>query len=411
MRATYGRSILAISPMIAASILLTIVNLRLQQIWKGEAAFGSALNHISEQQFKPAEAELATALSFNPDNAHYHAHQALLRERSLQQRREPFIRGRPELTEIQQAQLRAAVLSYQKVLELNRSDDSAYHNLGWLYWFLRQDQDALACLQKAVALDQAAPLYHFSLGIQRELRDDQSAASAEFATALRLSPGLLDSRFYSDLSASSPQRAKEIVAITIRQLESQMQAGFDPVIAGKLGRFYLELQPARAFELLDRVTQTLPGLSRPWANLGYYFELHGNESLMEECYKKALFLDSSDALSWHRLGKYYDRRNRLQDAARSYDRAVNLFIKSQSIHSDRVRRIYFSRYTMFDDVIPNGLSLYTAPSIEFPATCRRLSEIYQVMGDTAAAQRIAELVKKYSLENDPSKSHWPAKSY
>jgi tetratricopeptide (TPR) repeat protein len=405
MRATYGKSIVAMTPMIVASILLTIVNLRLQQVWKGEAAFGAAVNHIGEQQFKPAEAELATALRFNPDNAHYYAHQALLRERSLQQRSEPFMQGRPEFDETQQAQLRAAVQSYQKVLELNRSDDSAYHNLGWLYWFLRQDQDALACFQKAVELDQAAPLYHLSLGIQRELSDDQSAATAEFGAALRLSPGLLDSRFYSDLSAASPQRAKEIVATTIRQLENQMQAGFDPVVAGKLGRFYLELQPGRAFELLNRVTQTLPSLSRPWANLGYYYELHGNESLMEECYRKALFLDSSDALSWYRLGKYYDRRNRLPDAARCYDQAVNLFIRSQSIHSDRVRRIYFSRFTMPDDVVPNGLSLYTAQSIEFPATCWRLSEIYEVMGDKAAVQRIAELVKKYSLENDPSKSH------
>jgi tetratricopeptide (TPR) repeat protein len=147
MRATYGKSIVAMTPMIVASILLTIVNLRLQQVWKGEAAFGAAVNHIGEQQFKPAEAELATALRFNPDNAHYYAHQALLRERSLQQRSEPFMQGRPEFDETQQAQLRAAVQSYQKVLELNRSDDSAYHNLGWLYWFLRQDQDALACFQ------------------------------------------------------------------------------------------------------------------------------------------------------------------------------------------------------------------------------------------------------------------------
>jgi hypothetical protein len=60
---------------------------------------------------------------------------------------------------------------------------------------------------------------------------------------------------------------------------------------------------------------------------------------------------------------------------------------------------------MPDDVVPNGLSLYTAQSIEFPATCWRLSEIYEVIGDKAAVQRIAELVKKYSLENDPSKSH------
>jgi tetratricopeptide (TPR) repeat protein len=398
--ANYQRSILAIAPMLAAMVLLLVSHLHLWQVWNGELLFGSSLKNISGQQIQTAESELAAALQYSPDNAHYYAHQALLRERSLQRHLEPFPLLRPPFSDSEREQLRAAVHSYQKVLEINPSDDHAYHNLGWLYWFLGQEEQGLACLQKAVELDNSIPLYHLSMGMQHELRGDETGADDEFGTALRLSPSLLDSRFYRDLRARLPRRAAEIVANVIRQLEIELQAGFSPVIAGKLGRLYLDTQPGRAVELLNRAILILPNLSRPWANLASYFEQHGDEAFARQCYEKAVFIDGSDALSWYRLGKYYDRQNRTPDAARCYQRAVNIFLKPESIHSGRVRRVYLSRFTMFDDVIPNGLSRYVASNFDFPFACQRLSDINRATGDLEEAKRFADLGRKYAQEID-----------
>jgi tetratricopeptide (TPR) repeat protein len=125
---------------------------------------------------------------------------------------------------------------------------------------------------------------------------------------------------------------------------------------------------------------------------------------MKACYERAVFVDGSDALSWYRLGRYYDRQHSSSDAARCYERAVQLFLNPESVRSGSVRRIYISRHTLFDDVIPNGWLLYTSPSFDLPSACRRLSEIHQAAGHLEEAKRFAELGQKYAREMDFSNS-------
>src|SRR6185369_1366254 len=118
-------------------------------------------------------------------------------------------------------------------------------------------------------------LYHVSLGLLRELRGDKTGAFTEYETALYLSPGLLDSRFFRDLRRRSPAEVEAMVTNVTARLDAKLTNGFDPPVAAKLGRFYLKREPQRSVDLLSAATRALPNLSRPWANLGRLYELQG----------------------------------------------------------------------------------------------------------------------------------------
>lgn len=393
-------SLLPAALFLAALILFAAAHVHLRRMWAADEAFGASVNSINQDQFRRAQQELGEALALDPDNAHYHAHLAILHERMLGRSIEPLALERPTFSEGEQEHLRAAVRSYENTLRSNRIDDAAYHNLGWLYWFLSRDEQAVASARRAVELDGTSHLYHISLGLLLELGGERAAAFGEYEAALYLSPGLLDSRFFRDLRRRRPEEVEALIASTTERLEAKLREGFDPSVAGKLGRLYMERQPERAAKLLEDATRALPNLSRPWANMGRLHELRGDKELMRECYERAVFIDGSDILSWHRLGGYYDQLDRTQEAARCYERAVGLFLNPESAHSGRVRRIYLSYYTLYDDVIPRGLLRYTGANFDFPAACRRLSEIHQAAGDYERARRFAGLGQKYAQELD-----------
>ena len=361
--------------MLLALVLVGVAHYHLRQVWQGETAFDAAVRKVNKQQFQPAETDLSAALKISPQNAHYYAHKAVLLARIQPRGIESLLAAEPVLTAIEQQQLREAVECYERVLQFNPDDDFAYHNLAWLHFLLKEDDQAIACLRKAISLDSAVPLYHVSLGLQRERRGDRETAAAEFKTALRLSPGLLDSLFFHDLQLRADDMVHQIISDLIREFERQLERSFDPVVAGKLAKLYLDRSPELALPLLKRATETLPNLARPWANLALYFERNGDEELARSCYEKALFIDGSDAVSWYRLALYFDRRNQTAAAANCYERAVKFFSDAGSTHSTRVRRIYLSYFTLFDDVIPNGLSSYLMAGFDLRQACRRLSQI------------------------------------
>ena len=384
----------------AALVLLLVAHLRIRKLWGADFAFGSSISSIQEGQLQRAQNELMPIVQAYPNNAHYHAHLAIFHERLLDHGIEPFTLERPTFSESQMDHLAAAINSYQITLRLNPSDDAAYHNLSWLYWFTRQDDQAIACALKAVELDPSAYLYHVSLGLLRELSGDKTSAFSEYERALSISPGLLDSRFFRDLRRRWPREVQTLISTVIAKLETRMKEGFDPLSAGKLGRLYLERQPDRARELLEAATRDLPNLSRPWANLGRLYELQGDKPRMKECYERTLFLENSYALAWYRLAFYYEELNQTQNATRCYERAVNFSLKPGSNHAWNVRRIYHSSYTLSDDVIPRGLLSYTGPNIDLPAACQRLAEIFKAAGNEERAKHFAELSEQYKHEID-----------
>ncbi|HSJ74837.1 MAG TPA: tetratricopeptide repeat protein, partial [Gemmatimonadales bacterium] len=204
----------------------------------------------------------------------------------------------------------------------------------------------------------------------------------EYALAVRLSPATLDSRFFQDLRGRAPEAARRLIAESISQLEDELRRNPSPVVKGKLGKFYLEVNATDAASaMLKQAAAELPSLSRPWYNLGTIYEAQGDDKAARDCYEKALFLDRGDFTSWRRLGNYYDRRENVPGAARAYTRAVDSWMGMRSEHAGRALHVYRARSLINDDVVPNGYLAYCSPSIDAAEICRRLAKLYEEMGD------------------------------
>jgi tetratricopeptide (TPR) repeat protein len=147
--------------------------------------------------------------------------------------------------------------------------------------------------------------------------------------------------------------------------------------------------------VLREATAELSNLTRPWINLGTLYEQQGDDARAELSYKKSIFLDGGETAVWLRLGKLYDRQQKFPAAISCYRRAVQSWIDQTSVHASRVRRIYLSRYTVRDDVLPNGFNAYTNPALDVVGTCARISALSRQQGNEAMATQYESIGKEY----------------
>ncbi|MBA3240574.1 MAG: tetratricopeptide repeat protein, partial [Acidobacteria bacterium] len=348
----------------------------------------------SQRQYPAAQTDIERAVSLSPRNAHYLAGRALLFARTLPRKFDPtaFLEKRLTFSEEEVKALEAAARYYQRALALNPLDDGNYHNLGWLYSLLQQREPALRCFQQAITIDNSVALYHVSLGLLYEQGGEHESAHREYELAVRLSPSVLDSQFFRDLSARSPGSADRVAAQNISHLEQQPGLSQSPILKGRLGKLYLHANrlDAASAALRDAVKK-LPSLPRPWHNLGDVYEREGDEEAARECYQKATLLDGGDAAAWWKLGRLLERRGDKQGAVRSYARAARGWRSMTSEHAKRVSRIYRSQPAVPDDVIPNGFLSYCNPSIDVAEVCLRLARLYEELGDRESSHYYKEL--------------------
>lgn len=363
---------------------------------RAEECFIRTIEQAEKGLLDKAVREIDVSIRLSPGNAHYLAHKGLFHERAA---RRPFsMRGyeNPDLTPEERSSLTAAATSYKEVLTLNPKDDCAYHNLGWLSWSLGQPDQASDYLRKAIALDGTIAIYHISLGLLHEYRHEEAQALREYSLALRVAPGLLDSPFFDDLRVRHQVLSERMVTETIAYFENKLSSSFDPTVAAKLGKLYLSRRPEIAEQLLVKATDSLPGLARPWFNLGLIYELNGDERRMKRCYERATFIDPDDAASWYRLGVYFDRSSQKKEAIRSYQHALAGWRDQSSVHAGRARRIYRSSHTLRDDIIPSGLLAYCSPGFDQKKACLRIAGLYLKLGNEEMAKNYLQMANNYN---------------
>lgn len=391
MNAMLLRNVSPYLPALAALLLLAGAHLKYLQFQRVEGQFYSFTQQVGRGDLEAARASIEAAAASRPDNAHYLSNAALLRERELRRGFDFAGFARPALNAEEQQHVEAAIRLYRRVLELNPYDDHACHNLGWLYWLAQRRPEALDYLSRAVTLDGDFPLYRISLGLVREYGGEQAEADAEYAQALRSSPSVADSPFFLELRRRAPERAERLITGAITYFEGQPGT----TAKAKLGRLYLDRDHERATRLLEEAVKDSPSLSRPWANLAYLYELRGDAARAERSYRKALFIDQ-DVQTISRLGNLYERQQRTQEAAGQYRWAINTWRNQSTVHASRVRRIYHSRFTLRDDIIPRGLSIYTSPAFEMVKTCERLAVMLRQAGNQDAAAFYEKLAREYA---------------
>ncbi len=182
----------------------------------------------------------------------------------------------------------------------------------------------------------------------------------------------------------------------IAEFQEQVRRGAGPTVKAKLGKLALERQPELAAQVLKEATGQLSNLTRPWINLGTLYEQQGADDQAELSYRKSVFIDGGEPAVLLLLASFYDRRQRTPEAINYYRRAIQGWIDQTSVHFGRVRRIYVSRYTVREDVIPAGFNTYTNPAFDIDGACARLSALYRQQGNETLAEQYEKLRKEYA---------------
>jgi tetratricopeptide (TPR) repeat protein len=177
-------------------------------------------------------------------------------------------------------------------------DDPLCHlNTGILYALKGEKQQAESYLRKvAYHTDEIWNL--LAWGIFCENQADLQHAQKVYTEALKITPDLLDSRFFVELISRDNVLAKTVVTEVKRQLSCEYEQSHDPVLAAKLGKIAWGMGDwIEAEKLLKEATDQLPGMNRPWLYLGQIVEFRKNDlSFALQCYERAIALDETDRL-------------------------------------------------------------------------------------------------------------------
>ena len=372
-----GKSVLGFFSILAL-MMFVFVSLKYSHVLRSEASFRSFARNFALQQNVQASSDIEKAVDEVGENAYYVSNKALLLATVLTVKfdSERTRENRFAFDEQDRARIRTAIALYDRALELNPTDDSFHHNVGWLHYFLGQSQEALVHIRKAIDISSDVALYHVSLGLIYESTDETDKALNEYTIAVRLSPGIVDSEFFQDFKSRLPQEAEKALRASTSYFEEQLAGGNDPIANASLGKLYLYSgRVDEAMKKLRDSTLQLPTLSRAWLNLGQCYELMGNESEARLAYEKVAFLDEENYSALDRLGNLVYQQHQPTEAIAYYEKALSRFQRQSSIHSERVFRVYRSKQIVPNDIVPTRLLAYCEPAFDRAAVYSRLAEL------------------------------------
>ena len=216
--------------------------------------------------------------------------------------------GGPTLDAKVLEQIRTAATGYRRALALNNRDAVAHHNLGWPNHLQGLDKQAQQEWELAIETDPATAIYRLSLGFFLDEQGDNASAGTHYASAIEITPIILDSPFFTRFRRQFPSRADAVLAQVQSTLERRLGSGNDPILKARLGKLALfQGNLAKAFDLLDGAARDLPNLPLVWFNLGEAWRRKGNHGQAWSCYNKARILDASLAGPPLRIGEHYLR--------------------------------------------------------------------------------------------------------
>ena len=197
-------------------VVFLFFNTGLGQMRAAENHFQRALIHRQNDKLANANLEIDEALRISPDNAYYAATKGLIIGRIAEREAGGglltwFLNGALKAVQVNNEHIRDAITHYQKAVSLNPRDGLFHHNLGWLYWFSGDREQAIAEFLQAAQSGDKDGVYSVSPGLILEQGGDISGAIESYSAAIRLHPRILESPFFADLKKRNDEIAAHVI--------------------------------------------------------------------------------------------------------------------------------------------------------------------------------------------------------
>jgi protein O-mannosyl-transferase len=169
------------------------------------------------------------ALSAEPDNASWADHSPAYNDLGY--------------AYLQEGQISNAVANLEKAVAIRPRYPEAYYNLGCAFLDNKQPREAVDCLQRAEAIDSNVAAIHYKLANALMQSDQYSPAIAEYDRTLQLSPNLDEAaNNLAWLLATCPDRSLRdgARAVTLARQVAKNSHNQKPIILGTLAAAYAE---------------------------------------------------------------------------------------------------------------------------------------------------------------------------
>jgi len=228
----------------------------------------------------------------------------------------------------------SAIAEYNKALQLNPNDASAYNNLGLAYESLGQYQKAIEYLQKSLQLDPNDALAYYNLGVAYGGLGQYQNAIEYFQKSLQLNPNNVEA--YTNLGAAYVDLGQYQQAIEYCQKAIQLDPN-NALAYNNLGVAYGSLgQYQKEIEYCQKAIQINPNYALAYYNLGTAYGSLRQYQKAIEYLQKSLQSDPNDASAYNNLGTVYYYLGQYQKAKENFLKAKELFQKQGDYQSSQL---------------------------------------------------------------------------
>lgn len=256
-----------------------------------------------------------------------------------------------------------AKCSLLKAISLNPYDDLYYHNLAWIYFRFGEIDSAIFSINRAITISSNTSMYYISKGLFLE-RINLKEAKNNYIKAIKLSPEIIDSKFFLNLEKRGIQKPDSLLMIALNELLDYQKDHYSSIIQTRIGKLYINLGDTdRAFKIFLQVSNELPNLNRVWHYLGLIYKQRGEFEEMKKCFNKSLFLDNRDYLTRIEMARYYSEISDTCNMKYYIRTAQSCYKNRKSEHSLRSFRIY-NQESSDNDIIPTDLQSYILPNLD-----------------------------------------------
>jgi Tfp pilus assembly protein PilF len=269
---------------------------------------------------------------------------------------------------------KCAVSSLRNAVELQPNDAMFHEDYGWALLSTGRPDLASAEFDRALALEPEDPLYLVGLGLERERHADTQNAYMLYGKAVAASPSLLDSAFFKELRARSPDGANSAIALGL-----QLSKEDSPISIAQRARILMEAQQlVQARTDLLKALAEVPNMPMAWLNLGRVADEIQEADQFSLYYERAYAIDPQSIPAMQRMAAFALSEGDIQSASNFNARVLLNPVWTE--HAKRSYRLYGLQPVNPNDGLPRALMEYISPDRHVSETCREIYELLQQQG-------------------------------
>jgi Flp pilus assembly protein TadD len=145
---------------------------------------------------------------------------------------------------LQEGEMSNAVANLEKAIAIRPRYPEAYYNLGCAFLNNKQPGEAVDCFQRALAMDSSVAAIHYKLANALMQSGQYAQAIAEYAQTLQLSPNMdeaANNLAWLLATCSDPSLRNGLRAVTLARQASDHSHNQNPIILGTLAAAYAEV--------------------------------------------------------------------------------------------------------------------------------------------------------------------------